>query len=295
LAWNLPLGYTLCATSVIAPWEVGHAAILRGRLPDFHVYRKPRHAVSFVLSGTAQIEWKDRTRLARFVARPGGFSIIPDGGATAFRSDQTLESLNLSIEQRHLDAIADREFRPHSGTVELQAAYQRTTPEIVALGQAFAAVIRSPRKGTGLYAESLWTQIVVQLLWNYSSLAEQTEVPIDRLCDSRVRRVVDYLESSLSDEISLADLAELAGLSPNHFLNAFKKATGKTPHRYLTERRVAKACELLRNPQTPIAVVALAVGFSSQSHFTTVFGRLKKTTPASYRAQLLGLRHGPLG
>ena len=116
---------------------------------------------------------------------------------------------------------------------------------------------------------------------------------MERLPDARLRRVIDYLDASLASEISLGDLADVAGLSPNYFLSAFKKATGKTPHRFLTEKRVAKACELLSNPQLSIVDVALAVGFSSQSHFTTVFGRFMKTTPASYRAQILGLEPEP--
>ena len=116
---------------------------------------------------------------------------------------------------------------------------------------------------------------------------------MERLPDARLRGVIDFLDASLASEISLGDLADVAGLSPNYFLSAFKKATGKTPHRFLTEKRVAKACELLRNPQLSIVDVALAVGFSSQSHFTTVFGRFMKTTPASYRAHILGLEPEP--
>ena len=71
---------------------------------------------------------------------------------------------------------------------------------------------------------------------------------------------------------------------------AFKRTTGRTPHRYLTELRIAKACELLQNPHRSIVDVSLAVGFSSQSHLTTVFRRLMKTTPAAYREEVLGLR-----
>jgi AraC family transcriptional regulator len=73
-------------------------------------------------------------------------------------------------------------------------------------------------------------------------------------------------------------------------LSAFRRATGKTPHRYLTEQRVAKACEILQNPHRSIVEVSLAVGFSSQSHLTSVFRRLLKTTPAAYREEILGFR-----
>jgi AraC family transcriptional regulator len=230
--------------------------------------------------------------LGRFVAAPGGFSISPGGGDSAFRTDKSMEGLILLVTPDQFRTIADREFAPYAPTIEIVPACQKKTPELVALGQAFADLLRTPRMGNGLYAQSRWTQIAIQVLWSFSSLPRQGEARSERLSDAHLRRVVKYLEASLADEVALSDIADLAGLSPNHFLNAFKKATGKTPHRYLSERRVARACELLRNPQAPIANVALAVGFSSQSHFMTVFGRFMKTTPASYRMQVLGLKQG---
>ena len=91
------------------------------------------------------------------------------------------------------------------------------------------------------------------------------------------------------------DSPQVAGLSPNYFLHAFKQSTGKTPHRYLTELRIARACELLQDPHRSIVDISLAVGFSSQSHLTTVFRRFKKTTPAAYRQEVLGLHRDGAG
>jgi AraC family transcriptional regulator len=110
------------------------------------------------------------------------------------------------------------------------------------------------------------------------------------MADPRIRRVVDYIHSSLGDEISLDALAAVAGLSPSYFLGAFKQAMGRTPHRYLTEQRIARACERLQDPHRSITEVAFYVGFSSQSHLTSVFRRYTKTTPAAYRNKVLGLR-----
>jgi len=271
----------------------GHAAILEGRLPDFHRHHWPDAALAFGLRGSARIEWKRGGRLSRFVGAPGGFTIVPAGEENSFCMDRPLQTLNLVFAADQLRALADREWKPYGGTIEIAPVYHQRTAEIIALGQAFASLLRSPREGSGLYAETLWTQIAMQVLWNYSSLPRQGEVRVERLPDARLRRVIDYVDASLASEVSLGDLAGEAGLSPNYFLNAFKKATGKTPHRFLTEKRVAKACELLSNPQRSIVEVALAVGFSSQSHFTTVFGRFMKTTPASYRAHILGLKPEP--
>ena len=120
--------------------------------------------------------------------------------------------------------------------------------------------------------------------------AAQGHTPEEKLADPRLRRVIEYLHGSFAEEISLDGLALVAGLSPNYFLHAFKQTTGQTPHRYLTELRIAKACELLHNPYWSIVEISLTVGFSSQSHLTTVFRRFVKTTPAAYREEVLGIR-----
>jgi AraC family transcriptional regulator len=285
-----PESMAVVASTGTAVGAIGDAAIVEGRLPDFyHHHSAVNNALTFGLRGNARIEWKRGGRLSRFVGGPGCFTITPAGEDNSFCMDRSMQMLNVVFGTDQLRALADREWKPYGSTIEILPVYHQNTPEIVALGQAFASQLRSPRSGSGLYAETLWTQIAIQLLWKFSSLPRQGEVWVERLPDARFRRVIDYLDASLASEISLRDLADVAGLSPNYFLSAFKKATGKTPHRLLTEMRIAKARELLSNPQMPIVNVALAVGFSSQSHLTTVFRRFMKTTPATYRATILGL------
>ncbi|MCA1655303.1 MAG: helix-turn-helix transcriptional regulator [Pseudonocardiaceae bacterium] len=69
----------------------------------------------------------------------------------------------------------------------------------------------------------------------------------------------------------------------HHFGRAFKQATGRPPHRYVTEQRVTRATELLAGSDLPIADIAHQVGMSSQSHLTTVFRRFVGDTPHAYR------------
>jgi AraC family transcriptional regulator len=285
-----PESMVVMASTGTAVGAIGDAVILEGRLPDPYEYHSDvNHLLSFGLSGRARIEWKRGGRLARFVGSPGYFTSTPAGEDNSFRMDRPMQMLTVVFGADQLRDLADREWKPYGPTIEILPVYHQNMPEIVALGQAYATLLRSPRRGSSLYAETLWTQIAIQLLWNFSSLPRQGDMGVERLPDARLQRVIDYLDASLASEVSLGDLADLAGLSPNYFLSAFKKATGKTPHRLLTEMRIAKACELLSNPQISIVNVALAVGFSSQSHFTTVFRRFRKTTPASYRANILDL------
>ena len=96
-------------------------------------------------------------------------------------------------------------------------------------------------------------------------------------------RVDDYIMAHLDQDLTLADLAKVAGLSPSYFLRAFKGATGRTPHRHLMERRVQQACDLLRRSDRPLAEITYCCGFASQSHMTDVFKRHMDITPGRYR------------
>ncbi len=97
---------------------------------------------------------------------------------------------------------------------------------------------------------------------------------------------MNLIESRLGDELGLAELAALAGLSTHHFGQAFKISTGMPPHRYLIGRRIHRAKELLISGKRSVAEIAAHVGFSSQSHMTLNFRKLVGTTPARYRQEM---------
>jgi AraC family transcriptional regulator len=135
-----------------------------------------------------------------------------------------------------------------------------------------------------LYVEALATACTVHLLRNYGSPpgAPSLHGP-GGLAPAQLRRVIEYMNTHLHQELSLLELAEAAGLSLHHFGQAFKLATGMSPHRYVIEKRVDRARELLRNPLLSIAEIATIVGFASQSHLTVNFRRLTGLTPARFR------------
>ncbi|MFV3076329.1 helix-turn-helix domain-containing protein [Niveispirillum fermenti] len=99
------------------------------------------------------------------------------------------------------------------------------------------------------------------------------------------RRVVLFIEQNLDDDLSLATLAAVVGLSPSHFARRFKAAAGEAPHRYVLSRRVNAAKRLLLETEMPLAEIAAAAGFSSQAHLTGIFGRAVGMTPGAYRVR----------
>jgi len=97
-----------------------------------------------------------------------------------------------------------------------------------------------------------------------------------------VRTARDYIRDHLSENISLGELSREAGLSPYHLSRVFTRATGLPPHAYLTQSRIFRARELLAGI-TPIADIALDLGFADQSHFHRKFKSIVGVTPSSYR------------
>jgi AraC family transcriptional regulator len=109
--------------------------------------------------------------------------------------------------------------------------------------------------------------------------------PIQALQKWRLKRVVEYVDTNLSNKVSLPSLAAVAGLSRMHFASQFRVATGLRPHEFVLSQRICRSKELLGNSQMPIVEIAFAVGFQTQAHFTTVFKRFAGSTPRQWRTE----------
>ena len=103
------------------------------------------------------------------------------------------------------------------------------------------------------------------------------------LAPSVLRRVQDHVDKRLDEPLALADLADVAGLSPYHFAHCFKASAGVPPYRYVVLQRVEEAKRLLRHTDWLVSDVAAAVGYESQGHFATLFKRETGVSPVQYR------------
>ena len=100
----------------------------------------------------------------------------------------------------------------------------------------------------------------------------------------RLRRATEWMDAHLAEDARLADLAAAVGLSERHLCTAFRISAGRPPHRWLLERRVERAKALLAgDPGRPVTEVALACGFASSAHFSTVFRRATGKSPSAWR------------
>jgi transcriptional regulator GlxA family with amidase domain len=97
-------------------------------------------------------------------------------------------------------------------------------------------------------------------------------------------RVRAHVERHLHKRLTVPGLARLAGLSPYHFIRAFRAETGATPHQYIRTLRLERAKHLLSTTPMPVTDVCEAVGFESLGSFSSLFRRMTGLSPAAYRA-----------
>lgn len=100
-----------------------------------------------------------------------------------------------------------------------------------------------------------------------------------------VTKVIDYITSHFNSKITLEDLAEITGMTPNYLASLFKQETGRTVMEYLTGFRIDSACALLSQTEYTYLQIALSLGFCTQSYFTKVFKEHVGCTPGVYRHQ----------
>ena len=98
-----------------------------------------------------------------------------------------------------------------------------------------------------------------------------------------MRRVREYVDAHLGESMDLAELASIAGLSVFHFARQFKQSAGVTPHSYLVQRRVERAQDMLARTDLALSEIAVAAGFSDQSHLARHFRQMLGTTPREFR------------
>jgi AraC family transcriptional regulator len=269
-------------------WLGGKGVLLdrqtRGKRTQF-THRLRRHTLALHLEGA-------NTRA----------SLRYDGGASV-TTGSTLGQVMLIPAEHHLEGWSDYPARIRHmlllldpATIEagarddtrldhLTLAYRADLADGVIANRMRALQIEFDNPGLmgRLYVESLSNEIAVRIVRAQASVADATALARGGLAPRRLRLVQEYIEANLAEEITLADLAAIAGISNTHFCRAFHKSTGVASHQYLIRRRVERAKTLLAEGGLPIAQIALAVGFGNQSHMTTHFRRIVGTTPRRFR------------
>jgi len=135
-------------------------------------------------------------------------------------------------------------------------------------------------------ASAAVTTLCVRILRAYTVRQGEASYATGGLGPARERRVREYIEADLERDLSIQSLADVVGLSPQHFAVLFRESTGFTPHQYVNHRRISRAQELLKGADVPLIDISMECGFSGQSQFITTFRKLVGMTPGRFRSSL---------
>jgi AraC family transcriptional regulator len=243
------------------------------------------HMLSISLEPTEFSIWLGMTPIPNKKVIPGTIQLTPPAVPARIVYHQAYDVLHVFIQNVVLKEFYEWSYgKQPIGDVHLRDPNYAYDPLIGQLGVALLSADELGGSHGELYGDSISLAIVARLFALYAEKPDATsQKNVGALPTWRLKRVIDLMEAQADKPITLADLARTAGLSRMHFAAQFRKATNLRPHEYLLRRRIEKAKVMLTTGSSPIADVALTLGFSSQSHFTGVFKRFTGQTPRSWR------------
>jgi AraC family transcriptional regulator len=268
-----------------AAWErirLEHYGLQTGEFPE---HRHPEHVVMISLTEGAkgEIRTGSGSRISG-TQHLGNICVLPSGLAHTARLEGASEHLALFLDPSLVQRAASESGA--SARFEVVESCKRSDGVISSIGMALLGELDSEGLGGRLYAESLANVLAVHLLRHYTSGGDGPQRFTGGLSAQRLRQVMAFVSENFSNDLRLAELANVAGMSSFHFAREFKRTVGTTPHQYLIKFRVERAKALLAEAEMPLTEVGLQSGFSHQSHFTRLFRRLTGTTPLAYRLML---------
>ncbi|MBF2084634.1 AraC family transcriptional regulator [Thermoleptolyngbya sp. C42_A2020_037] len=213
----------------------------------------------------------------------GDISITPAGVPVFARWQQADHFLEIRLPSQFLQTVAHETLGSATVRLELVDDFRIRDAQLEAIAQLLLTDLQQQNLGGKLYIDSLTNVLAVHLIRHYAAKTAQISEYEGGLNQQQLLRVLDYLNDHLDQEIKLADLANLLGISQFHFSRLFKQSVGLSPYQYLLQQRIETAKRLLKQTDDSIVEIALRCGFNSHSHLTQQFRKATGTTPSRYR------------
>ena len=210
----------------------------------------------------------------------GDMILYPAGMTQKLSWDKQAEIVQLDIKP---ELIAQAQDLPSTEKIELIPQHGLRDPLIQQLVITLLRELQRGESNNNLYIESLFNTLCLHLSKNYSASSITIDYGKDGLPDYLLRRLDEYIQGNLAANITLADMAQVIGLSTSHLTRLFKQTQGMSLYQYVIRCRITHAKQLLKHKHLTIAEIAIQVGFTDQSHFTHHFKRQVGITPKAFR------------
>lgn len=231
----------------------------------FHSPVDHRHVLCLHLGTPVPVSYRAGNYERQGVRLHGQFCVVPAGASTRWTVSRPAQSLLLRLDPSLLKETAEAMGLGSQGG-ELAPSIHIRDPHIERIGWMMQSEDREAYPGGRLFADSLAAALAARLLTLQSRHAAPLSGKVRALPAWRLRKVIEYIEANLDQDLRLADLAAVAGFSVSHFKPLFKQATGMPAHRFVMERRVARARVRMQEGKCSLTEIALEAGFAHPSH-----------------------------
>jgi len=242
------------------------------------------HILGLHVSGRHRVrqELDGRTREGR--SESGAVNLVPAHLRFTTEANAPVRAIVLFIPEEFVSRVIVEHWGADPRKVEMMWQFLGRDRVVEDVMTRLAMEAKSGSPSGRLYAESACEFLAHHIIHSYSSMSTVTAAPIGGLPPRRLNSVLDYIEDSVAQPITLRQLAEVAGVSARHFERAFRQVMGVPPHAYVMERRLATARDLLIScPTLAIEEIARRAGFSSSSHLASAFRRQNGCSPRTFR------------
>ena len=213
----------------------------------------------------------------------GDIDIIPARTTSRWEiHDQNDTALILALPSALLNTVAEEQGFD-SRRVEIRDRFQIRDAQLENICWALKAEMESNYSSGRLYVDSLAVSVASRLISTHSSIAQRRTVQHGGLGGRRLKQTLSYIEDRLSEDLSLSRIASIAGVSPSHFKTLFRESIGVPVHQYVVQRRIERAKDMLMQGKLSIAEIALATGFSHQSHLARHMRRSVGLSPGAMK------------
>jgi AraC family transcriptional regulator len=264
------------SSGAIAQWQ-------HGALHD--IVEPMTHHVIMTYTGAMQrLERRAGRSVAVGTARVGVVTIIPAGTSARWDIAGTVDVLQLYLPQATLARIAGEAERGTPSELLERTGYPDPTTARLLLSAG--DVLDGSEALDALFRQQVTELLATRLLAAHAGSLAVLQPALGGLSPTALRRAIERLRSDHDADVSLAALAADAGLSRFHFCRAFKDSTGLSPHAWLRQHRLEQAMAMLRDTDVPVAQIAAALGYASQTAFAAAFRRLTGEAPRDWRRRV---------
>ncbi|MGA9670600.1 MAG: AraC family transcriptional regulator [Terracidiphilus sp.] len=191
------------------------------------------------------------------------------------------DALVLHVTQDALDEIAYAHRVPW--VQQLVWPLGQVDPVVYHLGKTLDSTLEQPHHTSKIFVDHVLHALNCHFACSYGGVKMSAPQFRGGLSSLQMRRATELLEAHLDGNIELQQVAEACGLSLSHFARAFKTSFRKPPYKWLIERRVDRARNLMTSSRLPLADIAIQCGFADQSALNRSFKRIHGVTPGIWR------------